>query len=223
MILWLPEYLGKEGNRLLKIIEEPPEHTLFILVAENAELILNTILSRCQLIKIKPLTDENIKTALIQQNRITEDRAEAIAHLADGNYNEALSLIAQKQNNHATLFLDWMRRCYVGNGVELVEWVDKFAELGRENQKHFFRYALHFLREYLQLQLLGEEVVRLREMELATAKNLLKIIAFDQVEAITKLFDESHYYIERNANPKILLLDVSIQMNKILKRKVAVS
>ena len=77
-----------------------------------------------------------------------------------------LNLMAHKQNYNAPLFIDWMRKCYVGNGVQLMSWVEQFAELGRENQKHFFRYALHFMREYLQLQLIGDQAVRLREKEL---------------------------------------------------------
>ena len=219
LILWLPEFLAKEGNRLLKIIEEPPANTVFLLVAENSDLILNTILSRCQLVKVNALADENLAKALIERKGLEEEAAQSIAQLADGNFNEALNLAEQKQNDNATLFLDWMRKCYVGNGVQLVLWVEKFASLGRENQKHFFRYALHFMREYLKLKMMGNNAVRLQSHELRTAQNLLKVMEFDQVERIVALFDESHYHIERNANPKVLLLDVSIQMNKILKRR----
>ncbi|MEL6923112.1 MAG: hypothetical protein AAFO94_03620 [Bacteroidota bacterium] len=218
LILWLPEYLAKEGNRLLKIIEEPPENTVFLLVAENADLILNTILSRCQLVKVRPLSDEDLAKALEAKKGLPTEAAQGIAQITEGNYNEALQLAERKQNNNAELFLDWMRKCYLGNGVQLVNWVEKFATLGRENQKHFFRYALHFMREYLKLKMVGQQAVRLQSNELRTANNLLKVIGFDQVEKITMLFDESYYHIERNANPKVLLLDASIQLNKILKR-----
>ena len=222
LLMWMPEYLGKEGNRLLKIIEEPPENTLFILVAENTELILNTILSRCQIIKINAFSDEEIEKALIHQKNIDPKTATAIAQLAEGNFNKALSLLAQKENNNAALFLDWMRKCYVGNGVQLVEWVNKFVAIGRENQKHFFLYALHFLREYLHLKLAGNLPIRLQAKELKTAQNLTEIIDLDQIEAISNLMNDCAYYIERNANPKVLLLDTSIKMNKILKHHVLV-
>lgn len=221
MVLWLPEYLGKEGNRLLKIIEEPPPDTFFFFVAEQPELILNTILSRCQIIRINPLSDEDIVRGLMTREGLSQHEAEGIAQIADGNYNEALLLASQQQNDQAQLFLDWLRKCYKGNGVELVRWVEKFAVLGRENQKHFFRYALHFLHEYMHLKVAGHEQLRLRPQELKAAKNMSKLIGFDQIQELVILFDECFYYIERNANPKVLLLDTSIQVNEILRDKVS--
>ncbi len=220
LIMWLPEYLGKEGNRLLKLIEEPPENTIFILVAENQELILNTILSRCQIVKVNRLKDEEVIKFMEQKEAIPMADLQSIAHMANGNLNEALLLKEQKENDHAQMFLDWLRKCYKGNGVELVNWVDKFAGIGRENQKQFLRYALHFLREYLALKMLNDRKVRLQPNELQTAEKLMNVIEFGQVQQIAKLFDDCSYYIERNANPKVLFLDASIQVNKILKTKV---
>ena len=218
LIMWLPEYLGKEGNRLLKMIEEPPEKTLFILVAENQEMILNTILSRCQLVKINRLSDEEIAEALVQQKNIPHEKAVATAHLAEGNFNEALNLLENAENDNAILFLEWMRLCYVGNGVSLMNWVDRFAKIGRENQKHFLKYGLHFMREYMVLKLTGGDNVRLLPNELKTAQNLTKIIEWTQVEKISELFNDCAYYVERNANPRILFLDASLQLNQILKK-----
>lgn len=219
LIMWLPEYLGKEGNRLLKLIEEPPDNTLFILVAENQEMILNTILSRCQLLRFGPLSDEAIQEGLIQRANLDTEQAISVAHLANGDFNEALSIIENKQNDNVALFLDWLRKCYKGHGVEIVKWVTQFAKLGRENQKQLINYGLHFLREYNLLKLTNQENVRLSQAELETAIKLKKVIAFDQVAQISKLLTDCHYYIERNANPKVLFLDASIQMNHILKQK----
>ena len=219
LIMWLPEYLGKEGNRLLKLIEEPPENTVFILVAEDQENILNTILSRCQLVKFSTLEDEEVTKALVEKAGLEEQRAMAIAHLANGDYNEALYIIENKDNDNSNLFLDWLRKCYKGHGVEMINWISKFAELGRENQKQLILYGLHFLREYQLYKLTGQEKLRLTEAEFKTASNLSKVIEFDQIEKINKLLSDCHYYIERNANPKVLFLDASIQMNQILKRK----
>lgn len=219
LIMWLPEYLGKEGNRLLKLIEEPPDQTVFLLVAEQQELILNTILSRCQVVKVRALRDDEIKAALLDRQVASAEKAEAVAQLADGNLNEAIKMAQEKENDNAELFLEWMRKCYLGNGVELVKWVEKFAKLGRENQKHFIRYALHFMREYMVLKMSSQTQVRLRGPELKTAQNLQKVVAFDQIEDIVQLLNDNAYFIERNANPKVLFLDTSIQLNKILKRK----
>jgi len=220
LLMWLPEYLGREGNRLLKMIEEPPEQTLFVLVAEQAELILPTILSRCQTVKVNPLPDEEVVAGLQIRKNVNLEQAEAAAYLANGNFNEALQLLEQEEHDHAQFFLDWLRRCYKGNGVELVRWTEKFAELGREPQKHFLKYGLHFLRELMVLKLTVDGKVRLREKERTAAQNLLPLIELEQLEQMAGLFNDCAYYVERNANGKVLFLDASIQMNQILKRKV---
>ncbi len=222
MIIWLPEFLGKEGNRLLKIIEEPPENTNFILVAENVDLILNTILSRCQIVKINQLLDEEVVEGLKRKKDVSDEKAHSVAHLVDGDLNEAMKMLEQEENDHANLFLDWMRKSYIGNGVDMMKWVEQFAGLGRENQKQFMRYALHFMREYTRMKMAGRGQVRLQNKELETAKKLTKVIEFEQIEKIVQLFSDCSYYIERNANPKVLFLDTSIELNHILKKKVRV-
>lgn len=226
LLMWLPEYLGKEGNRLLKLIEEPPENTVFLLVAEQQELILNTILSRCQLVQVPPLTDDAIVEGLTRNNLATPEQAPAIAQLVDGNFNEARSLAQREENDQAALLLDWLRKCYRGQGVEIVSWVEEFAGLGRENQKHFLRYALHFLRELTLMKALGQGTstglpLRLPPKELETAQRLAEVVELDQLELLAQLFTDAGYFVERNANPKILFLDTSIRMNQILKRRQA--
>ena len=217
LIIWLPEHLQKEGNRLLKLIEEPPEKTIFILVAEDQNKLLNTILSRCQIIKFNPLSDEDIVLGLIEKKAMTRETAQAMAHLANGNFNEALKLGDERNNDHALRFLEWMRKCYKGNGAEIVPWVNEFATIGREKQKHFFQYGLHFMREFMLFKIQGDQQVRLRPPEMDTVRRLATVVAFEKIEPITQLFNDSYYFIERNANPKVLFLDASIQMNKILR------
>jgi DNA polymerase III subunit delta' len=220
LIMWLPEYLGKEGNRLLKLIEEPPDDTVFVLVAENQELILNTILSRCQMVKLSPLSNEDITLALTQRLDISTTQAGAIAQIADGNFNEALLLSQSSQNDNAVLFLEWMRKVYRIDGVEILQWVEKFAAAGREAQKYFFRYGLHFIREMMMYKATNSiDRVRLQNAELSTAIKMSDIIEMEQVEPIMHIFDESIRHIERNANAKILLLDASIRVNKILRKR----
>lgn len=218
LILWLPEYLGNEGNRLLKLIEEPPPQTHFILIAENAELILNTILSRCQLVKIPVLKDQDVVDGLSRWELSTNDKAWGIAHLANGNFNEAITIAGNKVSNDAGLLLDWLRKCYKGYGPDLVKWSESFATLGRENQKHFLLYGLHFMREFLIMLATGSSNARLQAEELSSAQNLAKVLNIDQVEQIVRLFNDCYQYVERNANPKILFLDASIQLHKTMKR-----
>ncbi|MCB9306574.1 MAG: hypothetical protein H6565_08260 [Lewinellaceae bacterium] len=217
LVMWLPEYLGKEGNRLLKLIEEPPEQTLFLLAAENQDLILNTILSRCQLVHTEPLSDEEISAGLQEWRSVDPARAQQIAFLSDGDFNDALQLADNPENDDARLLLDWLRRCWRGNSVELVQWTETFARLGRENQKQFLHYGLHFLREMMAHITTGSETLRLRPEELATAKNMAKVLDFDRVVRLASLFNDNIYYIERNANPRILFLDTSLKLNAILK------
>ena len=218
LFLWLPEFLGNEGNRLLKIIEEPPAETYFILMAENQEQILNTILSRCQLIKTLPLSDAEVAQGIQKSHPELSDQAWGAAYLANGDMSEALKIAANKENNDAALFLDWLRKCYKGNGIEMVKWVDQFASVGREGQKHFLQYGLHFMREFLLIKLTGASKVRLQPEELKTAQNLVKVLQPNQVERIAQLFNDCYTYIERNANPNILFLDASIQLHKTMQR-----
>ena len=220
LVMWLPEYLGKEGNRLLKLIEEPPEDTLLILVAQNQELILNTILSRCQLVKLGRLTDKQVEEGLTRLKNLPQANAQAIAQLADGNLCEALKMADQPESDNSALFLDWMRKCYQGNGPAMGKWVESFAGLGRENQKQFLQYGLHFMREYTTLKMADGTPglsPRLLPKELTTAQNLTKVIGFDQIGRIVKLFDDCAFHIERNANQKLLFLNMSIRLNKILR------
>ena len=220
LVMWLPEYLGKEGNRLLKLIEEPPSDTIFILVAENQELILNTILSRCQLLKLSPIDSTLIQKKLIDKNGLSNEQAEAIALLSNGNYNEALTLAQFNENDNALMFLEWMRKCYNGNGVDIIQWADKIAATSREAQKYFLKYGLHFLREYLQLKLsVNGTQVRLQKIELETAQKMVRVIEIEQIEPISILFNKAISAIERNGNGKLIFADASIQLNKILRHR----
>lgn len=218
LVMWRPEYLGKEGNRLLKLIEEPPEQTIFLLAAENPEQILNTVLSRCQLVKTDSLSDEEVAEGLRQKRNLDETRAMQIAFMADGDFNLALSLADNPENDDAKFLLDWLRKCWRGNGVELVQWTDRFAQLGRENQKQFLHYGLHFLRELLTLVATGNQHLRLRPEELATAQNMSKILDFEKINRLADMLNDNIYYVERNANPKILFLDTSIRVHTLLKK-----
>lgn len=224
LLMWLPEYLGKEGNRLLKLIEEPPEQTIFLLVAENQELILNTILSRCQLVKLDPLSDEEVADALVEQHGIPSLQARQIAFLSAGDFGAALAAAEAPVADDAQFLLDWLRKCWRGHAVEMVRWTEDFAKLGRENQKQFLQYGLHFLREMLAMISAapdssneGRGGARLRPEELATAQNMAKVLDFDKIVQIVGLLNDNYYYIERNANPKILFLDTSIKMHRIMK------
>ncbi|MBR9920380.1 MAG: hypothetical protein GYB31_06015 [Bacteroidetes bacterium] len=217
MIIWLPEYLGNEGNRLLKLIEEPPEKTVFILVAEDADKILNTILSRCQLVQVEGFQDSEVEAALVERQNLDAEKAKALAFLADGNLNEALSMLQEGVNDNAGLFLDWLRACYLGKPAELTEWADKIGGLGRENQKQLLQYGLHFLRELMSLKTRGADAVRLQQSELETATKMDRVISWGRLEALSVLFTDNIYHIERNAHARLQFLDAGIRICQIFK------
>jgi DNA polymerase-3 subunit delta' len=219
LILWLPEYLDKEGNSLLKIIEEPQPNTLFLLVAQNQDQILNTILSRTQLVKIPALGYDEIKEELMQNHHQTEFAAAEIAYLSNGNLTEALSMLQQENKSYHTLFVQWLRLCFGNKGSEVMDFVDQAAKMGRENQKNFLRYGISFIRECCLLMAGAGNLVHLPANELETAQKMTNVMNTAMAQAISTELEKAHYHVERNANPKILFLDVSLQIIKVLNFK----
>jgi DNA polymerase-3 subunit delta' len=220
LIMWLPEYLDKEGNALLKIIEEPPKNTLFLLVANNQEQILSTLLSRTQIVKIPKLPHATIEQYLMEKHGMQEEQATEYSFLADGNLIEAKLLVANTQNENADKFAEWLRMGYGNRVLDLTVFVDQAAGWGRENQKNFLKYGINFLRECSLLLSGAEELVKLPARTLDTAKKLSNhVLNLSMAEAIIQELERAHYHIERNANPKILFLDVSLQLVKIIKFK----
>jgi len=217
LIMWQPEYLDKEGNTLLKIIEEPPQKTLFLLVAQNQDQILNTILSRTQLVKIGRLKDEEITLFLVQKYGVEHEKAEQIAYLSEGNLQAALLSLKMEINNNFALFSDWLRMCITNRGTQVIDFVETAAKLGRENQKNFFRYGMNMLRESMVILSGATDLVHLPKLEKDFITNVSKTINIAKAEAMYNELERAHYHIERNANPKILFLDVSLQLVKILK------
>jgi len=181
---------------------------------------LNTIISRCQVVRFGPLKDEEIKSGLLKTGMEDQGKATLAAQLANGDFNAALNYIQQKENNFADLFLDWFRKCFVGNGPTLVKFVAELSDLGRENQKQFISYGLFFLRELLLIKSNPQGPFRLTGNTLESAVKLKELISFEQLEAIAELLNKLHYHVERNAYPKVLFLDASLKVNKILKNKI---
>ncbi len=217
LIMWLPEYLDKEGNTLLKLIEEPPQKTLFLLVAEQQEQILSTILSRTQLVKIPALSDGEVERHLLSLGVLPE-RAKQLAFLSDGNIQTALNLMNEVESDNFTLFTDWLRMTFGDKGPSILDFVEHIAKSGRENQKAFLRYGIHFLRECMVCLSGAQELIRLPENEYTVALNFSqKVLTLAKAEAVIAALEKAHYHLSRNANPKILFLDVSLQFVKILR------
>jgi len=217
MIIWLPEYLKNEGNRLLKTLEEPANKTLIILVAQNQDQILNTIISRTQLVKIPALKNDDISRYLIDTKDISETQASRIAYLSNGNLQAALNHLKEDDHDDFRNFSSWMRMTFADKGVQIIDFVDMLSKLGRENQKNMLRYGVQLIRECIMMVSGAESLVHLPSMELDFVKNFSNHLDFATCEALINELEKAHYHIERNANPKILFLDVSLQFVKILK------
>lgn len=221
LVMWMPEYLNKEGNKLLKLIEEPPANTLFILVAENADAILPTILSRCQLVRIpKPETNE-IEAALLQRG-VDGQKATLAAGVSDGNFREALSLASEgSSNDWQALLREWLNALLKGGPIAQVKWIDQISKDGRESQKQFLYYFSHLLEQSIRLRILGD-AFSIADSERDFAERLNKMIDIPQQEAIAQELDKAAYYVERNANPKMLFHALTIKLSHIIKDKALI-
>jgi DNA polymerase-3 subunit delta' len=220
LILWLPEFMNaSSANAILKILEEPPYKTIFLLVTNNSEKIITTILSRTQLINIRSFSDEEIAKNLIQRFNIEEKRANQLAYLADGNLNEAFRLHSEVEEDNHQMFRDWMRSCYKRNNVlELVEWSERFQKTGKESQKSLLQYGLNTLRETFICRHTSNNLLRLQEEELKFVEGFAKVLNGPKIEEISTKINETYYHLERNANAKIAFLDLSICISSIIKK-----
>ena len=218
LILWMAEYLEKEGNKLLKIIEEPPPNTLFILVAENESLILPTIVSRCQLVKIPMLETKEIEAALVSRNNTDATKARQVAATSDGNYRDALQQLQHADEDWQSLLRDWLNAILKTGPAAQTKWVEEISRLGREKQKQFLRYFNHLLEQSIHLRITDTGSDGSVETDFANRINKIADIA--QQQAIVEELDKAVYYIERNANSKMLFHALTIKLYHIIKNKI---
>jgi DNA polymerase III subunit delta' len=219
LVLWMPEYLGNEGNKLLKVIEEPPPNTLFILVAENESLVLPTIVSRCQLVKVPALETSEIEQALTTRHNTGALQARQIASVSEGNYREALQLAQDSGEDWQSLLREWLNAIMKTGPVAQTKWVEEISRLGREKQKQFLRYFNHLLEQGIRLRAMPE-IAQMPDKERDFAVRLNKIAEIEQQEAIIAELDKASYYIERNANSKILFHALTIKLYHIIQDKI---
>jgi DNA polymerase III subunit delta' len=223
LIMWMPELLGKEGNKLLKLIEEPPANTLFILVAENDALILQTILSRTQLVKIPLLQNTDITSALETRLHVPPPKARQIAATSEGNYHEALQQLQHAEDDWEVLLRDWLNSILKTGPAAQVKWIDEISKTGREKQKQFLKYFTHLLEQAIRLRVLGDlDPLNSQREDTSLADfagRLNKLCSVEQQEAIVHELDQAAYYIERNANAKMLFHALTIKLYHIISNK----
>ncbi len=228
MLIWMAEKMNTAAaNKLLKLIEEPPEKTIFLLVAEDQEQIINTILSRCQLLHFPVLSENDIANALIERENSFPAEASKIAHQAEGNFNKALHLLRNDSNDliFETWFVQWIRTAFKAKGnaaviQKLIEWSDAIAKSGRETQKRFLHYCLQFFRQALLSNYKVKDLVFLEtQTQGFSLDKFAPFIHSGNILEIEKEVSDALYHIERNGNAKVILLDLSIKLTRLLHVK----
>jgi DNA polymerase III subunit delta' len=228
LLMWMPEYLGKEGNKLLKLIEEPPPDTLFILVAESEERILSTILSRCQLIKIPAIDSADIEKQLIAKANCQTEQAKHIANASNGNYREALHLLQHADEDFSSVLREWMNATLKNQTVAQVKIIEDLARLGRERQKQFLKHFTHLIEQAIRLEVGNEGMKNKLQASMSSGEfefisKMNKAINLEQKEAVSEEVEKATYHIERNANAKILFHALTIKMFYIVKHNLVPS
>jgi DNA polymerase-3 subunit delta' len=228
LMMWMPEYLGKEGNKLLKLIEEPPPDTLFILVAESESGILSTILSRCQLVRIPALEASDIEKTLLAKNACVPEKARQIANASEGNFREALQLLQHADEDFHGLLRDWLNATLKNQPIAQVKLIEEIARLGREKQKQFLRHFTQLIEQAVRMEVTGAGLQEklldsLTEGERDFIARLNKAMSLEQKEAIAAELDKATYYIERNAHAKILFHALTIKIFYIVRNNIAIA
>jgi DNA polymerase-3 subunit delta' len=221
MTVWMPERLNQtSANRLLKLIEEPPEHTLFLLVAENANKILPTIFSRTQRIRLLPLKEDDIVAELLKQN-FTEKEAFTASRLAEGDYIKALQTLNVSESAKTNLenFMQFMRLSYKNDILALLDWAETMAAAGREKQKSFLIFAERMIRENFILNKNLDDIVYLGFDELEWARKFAAFINDDNVFDLYKQFNLAIPHIAQNGNAKIIFTDLALKIKELIRVK----
>lgn len=227
-IIWMADKMNiAASNKLLKLLEEPTDKTLFLLIAENEEDIIQTILSRCQVLHFNGLSENNIAERLITDFNIEEREARKIAHQAQGNFNKALKFINENGEDAAfeEWFVEWVRAAFRAKGnasaiSDLIKWSETIAGIGRETQKKFLNYCIEMFRQAL---LINYQTTSLVYMEPKVAKfkleNFAPFVNGTNIDAIFTELSDAIYHIERNGNAKIVLTDLSIKLTRLIHKK----
>jgi DNA polymerase III subunit delta' len=230
MLVWMAEKMNIAcANKLLKLIEEPPNKTVFILIAEDEEQLISTIRSRCQVLHFPPLTGENIKLALIKKYGLDETVATKITHQANGNFNKACDLVYQDSEDlqFEEWFILWIRSAFKAKGNksaihDLISWSEEISRTGRETQKQFLHFCLEFFRQAMLSNYQADSLVFIEpKAENFQLENFAPYVHENNIMDISNELQDAIYHIERNGNSKIILTDLSIKLTRLLHTKTA--
>ncbi len=220
MIIWLAEYLHPSAaNALLKLLEEPPENTVFLLVTYDSEQIIGTILSRVQLVKIRAFNNPEVEGYLTDQPGVAADKASFIATMASGNLNQARKLLDDDETGTSAFFQEWMRICFMCAYDRMVQTAENFANSSKINQKAMFQFGMTIVRDALLTQNGADALIHGANAEKKFASDFSKAMKLVQLEKLYGLFNQANYHLERNCNPKITFLDTSLLISETFRKK----
>jgi DNA polymerase-3 subunit delta' len=215
LVIWMADFLGQDGNRLLKMIEEPPDGMYIFLLARHREAIINTILSRCRLMVLDPFSDSDIQSFLEKNHQLDSKRATSLAFQANGDLNLAIRALSQSGDANFQDFVGWMRICYLGRPADIVQHSDEFSKLGRESQKHLIQVGLNTLQAILTHQYLGAGALRLPVDHQKPIRNLAKLLDIRQMNKVVEWLQKAGQGLQQNAHPKILYTHISHQIHLV--------
>jgi DNA polymerase-3 subunit delta' len=217
MIIWQPEYMHPSAaNGILKILEEPPPNTIFLLVTNDPEQLLPTIVSRTQSVQVPMVDDEALDTYLLETQTLDEARRKKIVQLAEGSVTLALALLDTGEDNNQEVFSDWMRACFKKDYVKLVGLSEAFHELDKLSQRNLLHYSLTMMREVV-LQLAGaSQISRAMGSELKFIQDFSRSMNTGRIEKASQWINDAGYFLERNGSAKMIFLDLSLQISKAI-------
>lgn len=228
MIIWMADKMNiATANKLLKLLEEPPQKTIFLLIAESTDDILQTILSRCQVLNFGRLSEQVIANALIANQNIDSKLAQKLAHQSQGNYNKALHLLHKDDDDlpFEEWFVDWVRAAFRAKGnaaaiQDLIIWSETIASIGREAQKQYLNFCIDMFRQALLLNYQAKELVFMEPtVDKFKLENFAPFVNGTNINEIFKELSDAIYHIERNGNAKIILTDLSIKLTRLIHKK----
>ena len=227
-IVWMAEKMNiAASNKLLKLLEEPPEKTLFILISENEEDIIQTIRSRCQVLHFSALSEKIISNELISRFNTDDKLAMKIAHQAQGDFNKALHIYndSSEDSPFEEWFVVWVRAAFRAKGnaaaiQDLIGWSEQIAVLGRETQKKFLQFCIDMFRQALLLNYQSPSLVYFEpKVEKFKLENFAPFVNGNNINDIFNELSDAMYHIERNGNAKIILTDLSIKLTRLIHKK----
>ncbi len=219
MLIWMAEEMNTVcSNKLLKIIEEPPPKTLFILLSENQDTLLQTIVSRTQILKIPRINSDDLTSYLRKDQTVSLSNIESIVARAEGDLLKAQELMGThiELDENREMFIQLMRVCFKKDVIQMLDWSDDIAGITKERQKIFLNYSLHMFRQSILRNYTDHQLTKVSDEEEAFLAKFAKFVSGNNLSDFMKTFSDAHYHIERNANTKLLFTDLCFKVMRFI-------